>query len=111
MPVIPPTPWQANTSRHHQFSFRNLLTTRLLTILLNIPMNMACGMLTNPAAGVIATNPTIVIQAPIAESLCPRFYLKYQPYQQQQQAVVVSACTAMLALMQNSVETKPAKPQ
>jgi hypothetical protein len=58
MPVIPPTPWQANTSRHHQFSFRKLLT-ELLTILLNIPMN-ACGILTNPAAGVIATNPTTV---------------------------------------------------
>jgi hypothetical protein len=58
MPVIPPTPWQANTSKASSIFLGNLLTTRLLTILLNIPMNMACGILTNPAAGVIATNPT-----------------------------------------------------
>jgi hypothetical protein len=44
---------------------------------------------------------------PRSSWLCPRFYLKYPPYQQQQQVVVPSACTATTAPNAESVETKP----
>lgn len=41
-------------------------------ILAIAPINIACGILTKPAAGVIATKPTTTpIQAPIADNLCP----------------------------------------
>ena len=38
----------------------------------NAPIKIACGMLTKPAAGVIATRPTTApIHAPSADNLCP----------------------------------------
>src|SRR5690606_19938413 len=44
----------------------------LLMILANVPINKLEGIVTNPAAGVIATNPTTApIQNPMAEGFLP----------------------------------------
>jgi hypothetical protein len=111
MPVIPPTPWQANTSKASNFPLKTYYKVTYTTKYTN---EYACGILTNPAAGVIATNPTTVpIQAPIAESLCPRFYLKIPiPAAAAATVVVPSACTAIpLAPNAEPALKKPAKPQ
>ena len=78
IPTIPPTPWQANTSKASStLPLGNLLTTKLLTKLAINPIAKADGMVTKPAAGVIATRPTTApIQAPIADNLWPRILSK-----------------------------------
>jgi hypothetical protein len=49
------------------------ITTRLLTTAATIPMIKEWGMVTKPAAGVIATRPTTApIQAPITPGFLPR---------------------------------------
>src|SRR5688572_9365208 len=73
MPTMPPIPWQGKTSRVS--SILVLLhqpTTRLLIKLANTPIKMLIGMLTKPAAGVMATSPTTMpMQNPIAEGFLP----------------------------------------
>src|SRR5688572_30335061 len=74
IPTAPPTPWQGNTS---SVSSKDVLdfqcTTTLLMIEANVPMNKLEGMVTKPAAGVIATRPTTdPIQNPTAEGFLPR---------------------------------------
>jgi hypothetical protein len=74
MPVIPPTPWQANTSKASSI-FPLEITYYKVTYNTTKYTNEYGMWYTNP--GVIATNPTTVpIQAPIAESLCPRILSK-----------------------------------
>src|SRR6187455_943904 len=74
IPTAPPTPWQGNTS---SVSSRDVLdfqcTTMLLIIAANVPMNKLEGIVTNPAAGVMATSPTTApIQNPRADGFLPR---------------------------------------
>src|SRR5688572_13207345 len=74
MPTNPPTPWQGNTSN---VSSREVLdfqcTTTLLTSEAKVPMNKLEGIVTKPAAGVIATSPTTApMQNPSAEGFLPR---------------------------------------
>src|SRR5688572_11516093 len=73
IPTAPPTPWQGNTSN---VSSREVLdfqcTTTLLMIAANVPINKLEGIVTNPAAGVMATKPTTEpIQKPTAEGFLP----------------------------------------
>src|SRR5690606_5232273 len=74
IPTAPPTPWQGNTSRvssKEVFVFQ--CTTTLLMIAAKVPMNKLEGIVTKPAAGVIATRPTTApIQNPIADGFLPR---------------------------------------
>src|SRR5690606_21579358 len=74
IPTIPPTPWQGKTSNVSSIPFFVLqITTKLLITAATIPITNECGIVTKPAAGVIATNPTTApIQAPIAEGFFPR---------------------------------------
>src|SRR6186713_1671699 len=73
IPTSPPTPWHGNTSN---VSSREVLdfqcTTTLLMIAANVPINKLEGIVTNPAAGVMATSPTTEpIQKPTAEGFLP----------------------------------------
>src|SRR5688572_8439548 len=74
IPTMPPTPWQGNTSSVSSSVERDFqCTARLLTMLAVNPMKMLWGMLTKPAAGVIATRPTTApMHAPSADGLRPR---------------------------------------
>ena len=71
--MIPPIPWQAKTSNVSSNRFKNLLYIQMLeTIAVIKPKKILSGILTNPAAGVIATKPTTQpMQAPRAEILRP----------------------------------------
>src|SRR3569833_2190770 len=74
IPTMPPTPWQGNTSKVSSIDVLvRHSTTRLLTIADMIPTISECGIVTKPAAGVMATNPTTApIQAPITDGFFPR---------------------------------------
>src|SRR5918998_530021 len=73
MPTMPPTPWQGKTSRvSSRVDFVRRLTARLLMTLATRPMTMLWGIVTKPAAGVMATSPTTApMQAPRAEGFLP----------------------------------------
>src|SRR5688572_27471923 len=74
MPTAPPTPWQGNTSRVSSSEVLVVFqcTIRLLTRLANVPMKRLEGIVTKPAAGVMATRPTTApIQNPSAEGFLP----------------------------------------
>src|ERR1041385_8122416 len=74
MPAMPPTPWQGNTSKVSSIDVLvRHSTTRLLITAATMPMISECGMVTKPAAGVIATRPTTApMQAPITDGFLPR---------------------------------------
>src|SRR6185312_7282813 len=74
IPTIPPTPWQGNTSSVSSKEVLDFqLTTRLLIMAATVPMKILEGIVTKPAAGVIATSPTTApIQKPRAEGFFPR---------------------------------------
>src|SRR5690606_41972896 len=74
IPTSPPTPWQGNTS---SVSSREVLDFQCTTMLLiseaKVPINRLEGIVTKPAAGVIATRPTTApIQNPRADGFLPR---------------------------------------
>src|SRR3989337_2069956 len=73
IPTAPPTPWQGNTPNVPSKGVLDFqCTTTLLMIAANVPINKLEGIVTNPAAGVIATNPTTEpIQKPTAEGFLP----------------------------------------
>src|SRR5690606_8412695 len=74
MPTRPPIPWQGKTSSvssRDVFDFQ--CTTTLLMMAAKVPMNKLAGIVTKPAAGVMATRPTTApIQNPRADGFFPR---------------------------------------
>ena len=73
IPTIPPTPWQGNTSSvSSKVDLERQWATKFETSAATVPTNIAFGIVTNPAAGVMATNPTTApIQKPIADTFLP----------------------------------------
>src|SRR5271155_475603 len=115
MPVIPPTPWQGKTSSVSSRVDRVFqCTARLLTTLATTPMTIDSRIVTNPAAGVIATKPTTApMHAPKAEGLFP--FIQSKKIQESMAAaeavlVVANASTAVPEAATAEPALKPNQP-
>src|SRR5271157_1538529 len=115
VPHIPPTPWQANTSRESSSLVRALqLATKLQPTPATTPITIASEGLTKPAAGVTAarpqTNPTHI---PTAEGLPFRIQSKISqltPAAAAARFVVTRALTATSLADRELPALKPNQP-